>query len=186
MTAADPSRDPLIDRADAAIGIGHVGQEKAAEVVAAVPESRYRALDWLRTLADAGQWRSFERLAGVALHVHPEGLAEILISALASAGSRGEVNVEDLVDMLGELRAPEAVGALAALLHERRESDAPFFPLSVKSVQSLAEIGTPEALTVLRGVATGADWPNPVRWHAAEELGIEEELGYDEDEMLRP
>lgn len=24
----------------------------------------------------------------------------------------------------------------------------------------------------------------PLRWHAAEELGIEDELGFDEDEML--
>ncbi|WP_267889930.1 hypothetical protein [Streptomyces sp. NRRL WC-3618] len=41
------------------------------------------------------------------MHLHPDGLASILASALAS-GVPG-VNAEDLVDMLGELRAPEAV-----------------------------------------------------------------------------
>lgn len=50
----------------------------------------------------------------------------------------------------------------------------------------LAEIGTPDALRLLRGIATSApgEWPDPLRWHAAEELGIEDELGFDEDAML--
>jgi hypothetical protein len=96
------------------------------------------------------------------------------------------VNREDLVDMLGELRAPEGVDAISALIRERKRSDGPFFPLCVKGVQSLGEIGTPDALALLRGIAmsTPDEWPDPLRWHAAEQLGIEDELGFDEDEML--
>lgn len=96
--------DVLLDRADGIVaGRGYVGRERAAEV-AAVPESRTRILDWLRNLSDDGDWRRFERLAGVAIHLRPHGLAPILTSVLAS-GAPG-VNAEDLIDMLGELRAP--------------------------------------------------------------------------------
>ncbi|MER5470451.1 HEAT repeat domain-containing protein [Streptomyces sp. NPDC002685] len=165
-------------------GQGYVGRERAAEWAAAVPESRTRILDWLRCASDSGDWRRFERLAGAAVHLRPEGLAPTLAAVLAS-GAQG-VNAEDLVDMLGELRAPEAVDAISALVRERKGSDGPFFPLCVKGVQSLGEIGTPDALVFLRGIATSApdEWPDPLRWHAAEQLGIEEELGFDEDEML--
>ncbi|MFF3408325.1 HEAT repeat domain-containing protein [Streptomyces sp. NPDC002742] len=165
-------------------GRGHIGRERAEEWAAAVPGSRTRILDWLRLASDSGDWRRFERLAGVAVHLRPEGLAPILAAVLAS-GARG-VNAEDLVDMLGELRAPEAVDVIGALVRERKGSDGPFFPLCVKGVQSLGEIGTPEALALLRGIATSTpeEWPGPLRWHAAEQLGIEDELGFDEDMML--
>ncbi|MFI1362447.1 hypothetical protein [Streptomyces griseochromogenes] len=176
--------DPLIDRVDTLIGAGYVGKEKATGVAAEVPEAGTRILGRLRGMADSGDWHRFERFAALAVHLHPDGLAGILLSALGSDAkdARG-VQVEDLVDMLGELRAPEAVGPLGRLLHDRWESDAPFFSLCTKIIRSLAEIGTPEAHAVLRDVATG-DRPEPLKWHAAEELGIEEELGFDEDEML--
>lgn len=38
----------------------------------------------------------------------------------------------DVVDMLGELRAPEAVGTISRILWEKRESDAPFFAVCTK------------------------------------------------------
>jgi hypothetical protein len=143
-----------------------------------------RVLDQLRDVADSGDWRTFERLASVAVRQHPEGLAPILTSVLA-AGIRS-VNKEDLVDILGELRAPEAMEPISTLVREQKDSDGPFFPLCVKGIQSLAEIGTPDAVQFLRGIATSepGEWPAPLRWHAAEELGIEDELGFDEDEML--
>ncbi|MEW2567518.1 hypothetical protein [Streptomyces sp. NPDC047070] len=64
--------------------------------------------------------------------------------------------------------------------------DGPFYALSIKGVQALAGIGTPEALRFLEGIARSAqgEWPDPLRWHAAEELGIEDELGFDEDAMV--
>ncbi|WP_329275863.1 hypothetical protein [Streptomyces sp. NBC_01451] len=177
--------DVLTQRADSIIvGRGYVGRERAVEVAEAVPESRTRILDWLRKLSADGDWRRLERLAGVAVHLHPDGLAPILVSALIS-GTPG-VNVEDLVDMLGELRAPEAVEAISSLVQGRKDSDGPLYALCVKGIQSLAEIGTPEANRFLKGIATSepSAWPAPLRWHAAEELGIEDELGFDEDEML--
>lgn len=197
MPGAAEGADPLLDRVDALIGDGCVGKEKADQVAAEVPEARPRILDWLRAMVGSRRWHRFERFAAVAVHLHPDGLAEILLAALESGtrigrvaqGSQGVpeeargVNAEDLVDMLGELRAPQAVVPLSLLLRGRRESDAPFFTFCTKVIQSLAEIGTPEARDVLRDVATG-DWPKPLKWHAAEELGIEEELGFDEDEML--
>lgn len=171
-------------------GGDYVGKEKAASVAAEVPESATRVLGWLRVMAGAGDWRRFERFAGVAVHLHPDGLAEILLSALRSSAPSGQdtegaprVNTEDVVDVLGELRAPEAVGPISRILREKRESDAPFFAVCTKIIHPLAEIGTPDARDVLREVATGS-WPKPVKWHAAEELGIEEELGFDEGEML--
>ncbi|MDX3454230.1 HEAT repeat domain-containing protein [Streptomyces sp. ME02-8801-2C] len=179
--------DALMVRADGVVaGRGYVGRERAAEVAAAVPESSTRILDWLRNLSGDGDgdWRRFERLAGVAVHLHPDGLAPILTSVLAS-GARG-VTAEDLVDMLGELRAPEAVEAISSLVQGRKDSDGPMYALCVKGIQSLGEIGTPEANRFLKGIATSepSAWPAPLRWHAAEELGIEDELGFDEDEML--
>ncbi|MGW2486754.1 hypothetical protein ACWCV9_05965 [Streptomyces sp. NPDC001606] len=189
--------DPLIDRVDALIGNGYIGEEKAARIAVEVPEAGEKILDWLRAMVSTGDWHRFERFAAVALHLHPDGLAEILLDALTSGKHVGRasqnslarqkkarrVNEEDLVEFLGELHAQEAVGALGLLLQERMESDAPYFSLCIKIIQSLGDIDTPEAQDVLRSVASG-DWPKPLKWHAAEELGIEEELGFDEDEML--
>ncbi|MCX4824684.1 HEAT repeat domain-containing protein [Streptomyces sp. NBC_01142] len=171
-----------IARVDDLLKGGYVGKKKAAAVAEAVPEAASPAvLDWLRTLAAAGEWARFGRFAGLAAELHPEGLAEVLVPAIES-GEAGAV-LEDLVDIAGQIGAPEAVPALSRVIDTHREPDAPYFPLCIKAIQSLSEIGTPEAEAVLRTVATG-DGPAPLRWHAAEELGIEEELGYDEDEML--
>ncbi len=185
MSGDELADDALMERADGIVaGRGYVGRERAAEVAVAVPEARTRILVWLRNLSDGGDWRRFERLAGVAVHLHPDGLAPIMASVLAS-GVPG-VNVEDLVDMLGELRAPEAVEAIFSLVQGRKGVDGPLYALCVKGIQSLGEIGTPEANRFLKDIATSepSAWPAPLRWHAAEELGIEDELGFDEDEML--
>ncbi|MGW5737396.1 MULTISPECIES: HEAT repeat domain-containing protein [Streptomyces] len=185
---SDAAGAPSADRVDDFIGPGYVGREKATAVVSAFPQAPDRILDWLRASAESGDWRRFERFAGVAVHVaRPGELAGILLSALTSGTRAGDTgrgpNEEDLVDMLGEIHSPEAVDALGSLLRERQESDGPYFPLCVKCIESLAEIDTPEAKEILREVATGA-WPKPLQWHAAAELGIDEELGYDEDAML--
>ncbi|MER6535777.1 hypothetical protein ABT215_18620 [Streptomyces sp900105755] len=70
---------------------------RAEETAAAVPAARQRGLDWLRITAAEGDWRRFERPAGV--------------------------NTEDLVDLLGELRAPGGVEPVAALARERKSTD---------------------------------------------------------------
>ncbi|MFD4604885.1 hypothetical protein ACFWPQ_43585 [Streptomyces sp. NPDC058464] len=177
----------LLERVDALVTGGYIDAERAEETAAAVPAARQRVLDWLRITSTEGDWRRFERLAGLALHLHPEGLGPILATVLAArpAGPAG-VNTEDLVDLLGELRAPEGVAAVAALVRERKSTDGPYFTFCVKALQTLGEIGTPEAVGFLRGIATGdpTAWPDPLRWHAAEELGIEDKLGFDEDRML--
>ncbi|MEU7281998.1 hypothetical protein AB0A69_24965 [Streptomyces sp. NPDC045431] len=191
----------VVERVDALLRGGYIGREKAAEVVAAEPRAASReVLEWLRTLAGAGAWARFGRFALLAAELHPEGLAEVVVPVIASgaAGGAGGANraegaggaegvLEDLVDLAGEIGAVEAVPALAALIDGRRESgaDAPYFALSLKCVHALGGIGTAEAQAVLRTVATG-DHPGVLRWNAAVELGIEDELGYDEDEMLGP
>lgn len=174
-----------MDRVDALVlGQGYVDEVKAAEVAVEVPESPSRILDWLRIARDSRDWRRLERLAAVALHLHPDGLGPILAAVVASRAPG--VNMEDLVDMLGELRAVEAVQPIGALLRERKDVDGPFYSFCVKGIQALGEIGTPEAHELLRGIAVGEpqEWPAPLRWHAAEELGIEDELGFNEDQML--
>ncbi|MFC9506087.1 hypothetical protein [Streptomyces sp. NPDC057002] len=174
-----------MERADSiVVGRGYVGRERAEEVAAEVPEARTHILGWLRTVSEAGDWRRFERLAGVAVHLHPDGLAPVLASALASHAAG--LNSEDLVDMLGELRAPEGVEPISALVQEKRDVDGPFFSFCVKGIQALGEIGGADAERFLRSIATNepGSWPDALRWHAAEELGIEDELGFDEDDML--
>ncbi|WP_369223072.1 HEAT repeat domain-containing protein [Streptomyces sp. R39] len=173
-----------LERVDSLVTGGYVGAERAEEAVAAVPAARQRVLGWLRITSAEGDWRRFERLTALALHIHPEGLGPILATVLATQPPG--VNTEDLVDLLGELRAPEGVEPVAALVRERTSADGPYFTFCVKAIQALGEIGTPDAVDFLRGIATGdpAAWPDPLRWHAAEELGIEDELGFDEDRML--
>ncbi|WP_145969027.1 HEAT repeat domain-containing protein [Streptomyces hyaluromycini] len=183
--SAGPVADrALLERVDSLVTGGYVGAERAEESAVAVPAARQRVLDWLRITSAEGDWRRFERLAVLALHVHPEGLGPILATVLATRPAG--VNTEDLVDLLGELRAPEGVEPVATLVRERKSTDGPYFAFCVKALQALGEIGTPEAVRFLRGIATGdpAAWPDPLRWHAAEELGIEDELGFDEDRML--
>ncbi|WP_328495899.1 hypothetical protein OHS59_26590 [Streptomyces sp. NBC_00414] len=178
------AEDALMRRVDSLIGSGHMGREKAVEVEDAFPEARARILGRLRLSSQAGDWRRFEPQAGVAVHLHPEGLAAILAPVLAPRAQG--VNSEDLVDMLGELRAPEGVEPISSLVRERKDTDGPFYALCIKGVQALAGIGTPEALRFLGDIARTAPgkWPDPLRWHAAQELGIEDELGFDEDAML--
>ncbi|MFF4114700.1 hypothetical protein ACFY0P_14665 [Streptomyces sp. NPDC001714] len=99
-------------------------------------------LDWLRITSAEGDWRRFERLAALALYLPPEGLGPVLATVLAERPAG--VNTEDLVDLLGELRAPEGVEPVAALVRERKSTDGPHFTFCVKALQSLGEIGTPK------------------------------------------
>lgn len=173
---SDEDRDAAARVDSLIVGRGYIGRQRAGEVAAAVPEARARILVWLRASADTGDWRRFERLACVALHLHPEGLGSILAGALEPGV--GGVDAEKLVDLLGELRAPEGVEPIRALLLERRTSDGPLFTVCVKAVQSLGEIGTPEALAFLEEIATGTpgEWPAVLRRCSAEELGLGQDV----------
>jgi len=80
-------------------------------------------------------------------------------------------------------RDPEAVAALVRLLTARMPTEGPAYALSLKAVHALGAIGGTGAEQALRAVAEGVDHPSQVRWEAAVELGIEDDLGFDEDEM---
>ena len=63
-----------------------------------------------------------------------------------------EVNNEDVVDVLAEIRDPTAVGCLEDTLRWQPSWDE-FRQLAVKCVWALAATGTSEALAVLRDAA---------------------------------
>lgn len=166
------------------MGNGYIGPERAQEIVAAVPEARDRVVRWLRDFARAGDWRSFEKFSNLAVDTHPGGLAAVIIPVIADGTA--PANYEDLVEILGEAATddadPNAVPALHALLTARLPTEAPPYALCLKTLQALGAIGGRRAEEILRAVAVG-DHPKVLKWEAAVELGIEDELGFDEDEM---
>ncbi|RKN40341.1 HEAT repeat domain-containing protein [Streptomyces hoynatensis] len=174
----------LIDRVDLLLGAGFIGDEKAARIVESVPETPGAIVDWLQQFAAAEDWRRFRRFALLAGSIKPPGLAPVIREALDRTPTPAEVNREDLVEILGEIRDAAAVPTLLRFFEETWPKEAPFHSASVKSIQALGTIGTPEAQQALRGIATNDRYANPLRWYAAIELEIEDELGFDEDEML--
>ncbi|KOG90570.1 hypothetical protein ADK38_07970 [Streptomyces varsoviensis] len=88
------------------------------------------------------------------------------------------------MDILGEIREVDAVACLFRVAEKSVSEDAPAYWLCQKVISSLGEIGTPEAYECIREM-TAQSWPDIVRWHAAVEVGIEDELGFDESHMLR-
>ncbi|MEW1659734.1 HEAT repeat domain-containing protein [Streptomyces sp. NPDC093707] len=138
-------------------------------------------IPWIREAADAGNWTRVGKFANLAIPLRVAGLGEILQGILDS-GAAG-ANKEDLVDILGEIRDVSAVTCLSRVAERSVVEDAPAYWLCQKVIASLGEIGTPESLECVRQMTT-QPWPNPVRWHAAVELEIEDELGFDEDQML--
>ncbi|MFC8620516.1 hypothetical protein ACFT9M_29420 [Micromonospora purpureochromogenes] len=181
MTDGENHPQRLIDRIDEALGTGYLGPKQAQAAAAAVPELPDALLPLLRQFAASGDLRRFERYAVAATHLHPDGLGEIICDVL-DAGDVG-VNGEELVDILGEIRYLRGVPSIIGFMNRRLPSDRPYFTTAIKCVSCLGEIGSDEARKALREL-TGPELPDPVRWHAAVELGMEDELGFDEDEML--
>lgn len=185
---ADDADDTAAHRVKELAGTGYISAERAQAIVAEAPEARDRILGWLRAAAAAGDWRTVEKFANLAVHTHPEGLAAVLAPIVADG--RAPTNYEDMVEILGEVadheRDAEAVPAIVRLLTARLPSDGPAYALSLKAVQALGSIGGTGAENALRAVAEDAGHPDPVRWEAAVELGIEDDLGFDEDEMTGP
>ncbi|WP_109634006.1 HEAT repeat domain-containing protein [Lentzea atacamensis] len=122
-----------------------------------------------------------ERLANLAAPLAAPGLGEVLCSIIERDISG--LNTEDLVEILGDIGASEAAGSIFRMLQRRIAFDKPAYWLAQKSILALSEFGTEEADEYLRDM-TRSDWPDPVRWHAAVALCVEDDLGFDEDRML--
>jgi hypothetical protein len=136
---------------------------------------------WIREAASAENWTRVDKFANLAAALRVSGLSDVLQEILDS-NAEG-YNEEDLVDILGEIREPRAVASLFRVAERSVSKDAPAYWLCQKVISSLGEIGTPEASERLLQM-TDKSWPNVVRWYAAVELQIEDELGFDEDRML--
>jgi hypothetical protein len=149
----------------------------AASIAAAHPEVLDRVVPWIRDAAHAGNWSRVDTFANLAAPLPVEGLADVLVEILES-GVRG-ANREDLVEILGEIHATNAAACLHRLVERSAGEDAPAYWLCQKAIGSLGCLGTPEALGFLR-LLTAPSWPDPIRWHAAVELGVEDDLGFDE------
>ncbi|WEH33855.1 HEAT repeat domain-containing protein [Streptomyces sp. AM 4-1-1] len=138
-------------------------------------------VSWIREAARVGSWTRVEKFANLAAPLQVAGLGEVLQEILDS--NAAGLNKEDLVDILGDIREVDAVGCLYRVAEDSVSEDAPAYWLCQKVISSLKEIGTPEAVDRIRQMVT-QPWPDAVRWHAAVELGVEDDLGFDEDRML--
>ncbi|MYZ40141.1 MULTISPECIES: HEAT repeat domain-containing protein [unclassified Streptomyces] len=150
-------------------------------IAAKYPEVTQFIVSWIREAARAGNWARVDKFANLAAPLRVPGLGGALQEILDSDAMG--FNKEDLVEILGEIHALDAVPCLFRVAECSVGEDAPAYWLCQKVISSLGEIGTPEALGCIRQM-TAVLWPDAVRWHAAVELGIEEELGFDEDRML--
>jgi hypothetical protein len=169
-------------RVDQILGTGYIDQEKAEQVREEEPDFTANLLEFMISLRREGDLLQFSRLANLAVWLTPEGLSDVIVPVL-QGGPEG-AQQEDLVDILGQLRSDSSVPAIENLIEARKDREAPYFALTTKCIQALGEISSPQGDEVLRKVATG-DYPKPLKWHAAVELGIEDDLGFVEDEMLQ-
>lgn len=106
--------------------------------------------DGLRHMAEAEDWRMFERYVIAGYYRPHASYAGLLCRVLAQR--RSDVNNEDIVDALAEARNPESVSCLRDTLEWEPPWDE-FRNLGVKCVWALASIGTPEAIAVLKEAA---------------------------------
>jgi len=157
-------------------------QQDAESIAQTHPRVRDVIVPWIHEAAHAQNWTRVEKFANLAASLRVSGLGEVLREILDSSPTG--LNKEDLVDILGEIRETDAATSLFRVAENSVSEDAPAYWLCQKVISSLAEIGTPEALQYIHQM-TDRSWPDVVRWHAAVELRIEDELGFDEDRMLR-
>lgn len=160
---------------------GYVTPQRAEEISRQYPTVRESLSRWIERSAAQRNWRRVERLANLAARLNAPGLGSTLIKLLDSHAE--ELNHEDLVEILGEIREEAAATALFRLVERSIESDAPAYWLCQKAISSLGELGSDEADGFL-SLLTEAGWPAIIRWHAAVELNVEDDLGFDEDQML--
>lgn len=172
--------DSAIDRVDA-LTDGYISPERAQEISKRYPAVSNVVVGWIRESAAQRNWRRVERFANLAAALKVAGLGGVVVE-LVDSDVEG-LNYEDLIDILGEIREEAAANSMFRLAERSREHDAPAFWLCQKVILSLSELDTDEARDRLRMMTTAA-WPSAVRWHAAVALGMEEQLGFDEDHML--
>ncbi|MCE7078730.1 HEAT repeat domain-containing protein [Streptomyces sp. ST2-7A] len=153
----------------------------ARSIAAGHPEVPQLIASWIREAAQVGNWTRVDKFANLAAPLRAPGLGGALLEILDSDAAG--FNKEDLVEILGEIRERDAVPCLFRVAEGSVDKDAPAYWLCQKVISSLGEIGTPEALECLRRM-TSPSWPDVVRWHTAVELGIEDEFGFDEDQIL--
>ncbi|MEU5425048.1 HEAT repeat domain-containing protein [Streptomyces olivoreticuli] len=160
---------------------GFLTEADARSITDRHPEIIDAIVPWIREAARTGNWPRVEKFANLAASLRVVGLGMALQEILDSDALG--YNAEDLVDILGEIQEADAAACLLRVAERSVSKDAPAYWLCQKVISSLGEIGTPEAFELTRQM-TAPPWPDAVRWHAAAELGIEEELGFDEDRML--
>lgn len=107
--------------------------------------------DGLRRAAATEDWLTFERYL-LAAHRHPSPSFTAVLCEVLSHQS-DEVNNEDIVDVLADVRDPASIGCLEETLWWQPPWDE-YRQLAVKCVWALAAIGTPEAVAVLRDAAS--------------------------------
>jgi HEAT repeat protein len=123
-----------------------------------------RALDANRA---AGDWLTFEKYVILAIGQPSPSYTETLCAVLDER--REDINSEDIVDALGDIRDPAAIPSLARAISWVADSDE-FGQLPRKAVWSLGRIGTPEALAAIRDNVT-PDLPEKVTEAAEQVLG---------------
>ncbi|MGN9841226.1 hypothetical protein ACTMTI_24170 [Nonomuraea sp. H19] len=143
---------------------GVVTKRHAQSIAAEYPEAMESIAAWIREAARARNWRRVERLANLAAPLQAPRLGEVLREILG-ADVPG-LNNEDLVEILGEIQATDAVVCLFRVAERSVQADAPAYWLCQKVIFSLGAIGTVEALGRIREM-TAPSWPDVVRWQAA-------------------
>lgn len=102
-----------------------------------------------RSAADA-DWETFGRYVWAAYGRPARRFAAVLSAALDRHDE--DVPNEDVADVLGLIGDPVALPSLHRALRWEPEDDE-FHALAVKAVDAIAEIGTPEAVPILRAAA---------------------------------
>lgn len=169
-----------VDSVDS-LSAGFITPERARAIATQYPGVTESIVGWIREAAAVQNWPRVERLANLAAPLRAPGLGDALRDLLDA--NIAQLNNEDMVDILGEIRAVGAGSSIFRLAQRSVELDSPAYWLCQKAILSLSELGTDAARAYLRAM-TAAPWPPPIRWHAAVALGIEDELGFDEDQML--
>ncbi len=175
-----PSDKADVDVVDSMV-VGFITDARAGEIEAACPGVAASIVGWVRDSAADRNWPRVERLANLAARLQPPGLGEAL-RELIDADIK-ELNNEDLVDILGEIQDADSASSIFGLVQRSFTSDAPAYWLCQKAILSLSTLETVKADAYLLAL-TKPNWPNPIRWHAAVALQIEDSLGFIEDDML--
>ncbi|MDT8914656.1 hypothetical protein [Amycolatopsis sp. PS_44_ISF1] len=175
-------QEELLEKISSIVGNGYLGEPEAMRVEAEIPGVEDKIVPLLGYLLARKRWGPLIKVSNIGSHLHVQGLGDLLVAALncAEIGERAE----DLVEILGDLRyAPAASPIFDYLKRIILREPSPYYGISVKCAQALGALGTSESREILAEL-TSDEWPAPVRWHAAVELGNEEVLGFDEETML--